>query len=298
MDTCSWEWEIELEPEPVLIALKNPAPAHRTARCRPAMHAWALASKSKYVGLHACNTCHGLHWGCSDIIKLTVLPSLPILCVRCARWEREIQRERERERERESERRKWRHLSSAEIGDEFCIFPCQKFAPQYWQRVLHFSCQKFAPYFLSSWRALSSHFPLPKTLRSSKQFAFFILLLSNGVTGDRSTKTNDRISCWTVLLIEKKKWIKLIPKTIGNRKRDCAWGCSRGINTTWENLQIETHKSGGVLSDHWTDLWFSQVVFIPREQPHAQSLFLFPIVFGINIHLLCWHGGVLSCRSV
>ena len=28
---------------------------------------------------------------------------------------------------------------------------------------------------------------------------------------------------------------------------------------------------------------FSQVVFIPRAQPHAQSLFLFPIVFGINL---------------
>ena len=36
----------------------------------------------------------------------------------------------------------------------------------------------------------------------------------------------------------------LIPKTIGNRKRDCAWGWARGINTTWENLQIEKHKSG------------------------------------------------------
>ena len=28
---------------------------------------------------------------------------------------------------------------------------------------------------------------------------------------------------------------------------------------------------------------FSQVVFIHRAQPHAQSLFLFPIVFGINL---------------
>ena len=39
------------------------------------------------------------------------------------------------------------------------------------------------------------------------------------------------------------KWIKLIPKTIGNRKRDCAWGCARRINTTSENLQIEKHTS-------------------------------------------------------
>ena len=33
-------------------------------------------------------------------------------------------------------------------------------------------------------------------------------------------------------------YFQLIPKTIGNTKRDCAWGCARGINTTWENLQI------------------------------------------------------------
>ena len=34
------------------------------------------------------------------------------------------------------------------------------------------------------------------------------------------------------------------PKTILEiEKRDCVWGCARGINTTWENLQIEKHKS-------------------------------------------------------
>ena len=42
-----------------------------------------------------------------------------------------------------------------------------------------------------------------------------------------------------------KKWIKLTPKTTGNIKRDCEWGCARRINTTSENLQIEKHKSGG-----------------------------------------------------
>ena len=49
--------------------------------------------------------------------------------------------------------------------------------------------------------ALSSHFPLPKTLHFSKQFAFFVkfalfaivLPLSNGVTGDQSTETSDRL---------------------------------------------------------------------------------------------------------
>ena len=118
---------------------------------------------------------------------------------------------------------------------------------------------------------------------------------------------------------------RLIPKTIGNRKRDCAWGCARGINTIWENLQIEKHKtvrwvertpSWFVLFDlqifsdsvyppsatsrtiffsifflfyllfsifyflssfffFFSICRFSQVVFIPRAQPHAQSFFYF-----------------------
>ena len=44
----------------------------------------------------------------------------------------------------------------------------------------------------------------------------------------------------------------------------------------------------GERNERLTDLCFSicsfsQVVFIPQAQPHAQSLFLFPIVFGINL---------------
>ena len=42
------------------------------------------------------------------------------------------------------------------------------------------------------------------------------------------------------------------------------------------------------------DLQISQVVFIPQAQPHAQSLFLFPIVFGIMFQALSsfwfWRG--------
>ena len=80
------------------------------------------------------------------------------------------------------------HLS---IGEEFCTFPCQKFAPS----------------FLLSWLAMimSSLFPLPKTFHSSEQLAFFVkFALSNGVTGVRSSKKKDRISgCTVLLLIEK-----------------------------------------------------------------------------------------------
>ena len=79
---------------------------------------------------------------------------------------------------------------------------------------------------------------------------------------------------------------KLIPKTIGNRKRDCAWGCAWGINTTWEICRSKSTNQER--NERLPDLCFSicrfsQVVFIPQAQPHAQSLFLFPIVFGINL---------------
>ena len=60
--------------------------------------------------------------------------------------------------------------------------------------------------------------------------------------------------------------IKLIPKTIGNRKRD-QFG---------ERNERLPHLCFSICR-------FSQVVFIPQAQPHAQSLFLFPIVFGINL---------------
>ena len=72
-----------------------------------------------------------------------------------------------------------------------------------------------------------------------------------------------------------------------------AWGgsCVRWlevINLTWENLQIAKHKS--VRWTERTSSWFvlcdlsifSGKVYHP-EPPHAQSLFLFPILFGINL---------------
>ena len=187
-------------------------------------------------------------------------------------------RERERERYREREREKDGsdvtsvalklamsfalllaknvHLS---IGEEFCAFPCQNFAPQ----------------FLTFWNALSSHFPLPKTLHFSKQFVFFAL--SNGVidrgSKQQSTRSNFRLHCSSFSSKKSKKWIKLIPKTIGNRKRDCAWGCAWGINTTWENLQIEKHKSGRRLfrSPNWFVLFDLQIFSGGVYSPTATS---------------------------
>ena len=85
----------------------------------------------------------------------------------------------------------------------------------------------------------------------------------------------------------KKKWIKLIPKTIGNRKRDCVRGCARRINTTWENLQIEKHNSvrWAERAPSWFVLFdlqiFSGGVYPPSATSRTIS-FLFLIVFGTN----------------
>ena len=62
---------------------------------------------------------------------------------------------------------------------------------------------------------------------AKKMFALFVPPLSNGTsraTSDRKPKANDQILPSPLLFFRTKKWIKLIPKTIGNRKRDCAWG--------------------------------------------------------------------------
>ena len=105
--------------------------------------------------------------------------------------------------------------------------------------------------------ALSSYFPLPKTLHSSKQYASFatkFCFCQMAWQGIESLKQTMEPS-------SSKQWIKLIPKTIGNRKRDCAWGCARGIDTTWENMQIEKHKSGrrSLRSPDWFVLFDLQI---------------------------------------
>ena len=84
-----------------------------------------------------------------------------------------------------------------------------------------------------------------------------------------------------------KKWIKLTPKTTGNRKRDCARGCARRINTTSENLQIEKHKSGGrsFRSPDWFVLFDLQVFWGGVYPPSATSR---TISFSISNSFWYW----------
>ena len=83
-------------------------------------------------------------------------------------------------------------------------------------------------------------------------------------------------------------WPKqLILKTIGNRKADCAWSCSR-----WQTQPEKICKSQRTNQCHSLRIlyWFVLCNFqifsgcvCHLEQLHAQSAFLFPIVFSINL---------------
>ena len=184
--------------------------------------------------------------------------------------EREIQREREREKDGSDVTivalklamsfalllAKNVHLS---IGEEFCAFTCQKI------------CTPVSPLLNGAEFTLS----VAKNVALFEQVAFFAL--SNGVIDSgskhQSKRSNFRLHRSSLSSKKSKKWIKLIPKTIGNRKRDCAWGCAWGINTTWENLQIEKHKSGrrSFRSSNWFVLFDLQIFSGGVYSPSATS---------------------------
>ena len=114
-------------------------------------------------------------------------------------------------------------------------------------RTFRFSLHTFRLSLLPLWRWIRNEF----TVSVAKIFRSLCFdSLKWREPRDEWSKTQDKWSnpaqsyiVLPILYFPKKKWIKLMPKTIGNRKRDCAWGCARGINTTWENLQIAKHKS-------------------------------------------------------
>ena len=159
--------------------------------------------------------------------------ALPILCVRYFWWERERERERDTEREREKDGSDVTivalnlamnlhfPLPIRTIGDELTLsLRTFRFSLHTSRLSLHREVTMVALKF-----AMSSHFPLPNIFSPSG----FVPPLSNGTsraTRDQKPKTNDQILPSPILFFPSKNWIKLIPKTIGNRKRDCAWGGS------------------------------------------------------------------------
>ena len=167
--------------------------------------------------------------------------------------ERERDTERERERERESER--------ARDGSDVTIvvlklamnlhFPLPKIRTIGDELTLSLAKN-------SHFSFLPSHIPsLPSrrgrhggaeirnefTLSIAKNF-FALRLCSPSFKWheprDEWSKTQDKMikSCPVLFFFPSKKWIKLIPKTIGNRKRDCAWGGSG-----WWTLPEKIYRS-------------------------------------------------------
>ena len=106
----------------------------------------------------------------------------------------------------------------------------------------------------------SSHFPKPKNSPS-----LFRLFLEWREPRDQWSKTQDKRSNSAQSYCsshqkKKKKWIKLIPKTIGNRKRDCAWGGSGWYTSVLcERLKQQCLYSGP-LWPNWLDRSFSSCI--------------------------------------
>ena len=80
---------------------------------------------------------------------------------------------------------------------------------------------------------------------------------------------------------------KLILKTIGNRKGDCAWSCSRWQTQPEKICKSQrTNQCHSLRTLYWfvrCDLQIFSGCVCHLEQLHAQSPFLFPIVFSINL---------------
>ena len=87
-------------------------------------------------------------------------------------------------------------------------------------------------------------------------------------------------SCPVLFSSHRKKWIKLIPKTIGNRKRDCAWGGSGWYTLSEKIYGSQSTNQEGVRSVQRTDLCFaicrfSQVRFITPSRLTHNLFFYF-----------------------
>ena len=170
-------------------------------------------------------------WTCFFFFCQCIIGSaeaLPILCVRYFWWERE--RDTEREREREIEREREREIDGSDV-----TIVALKLAMS-----LHFPLPKTRTFRFSLHTSrLSLHgevtmvaLKLAITLSIAKKI-FALGLCSPSFKWheprDEWSKTQDNWSnpaqSYFVLPIEKLNQIN-IPKTIGNRKRDCAWGGS------------------------------------------------------------------------
>ena len=180
---------------------------------------WCLSPKRNHTNnLFSFSYIFGININTKEARKHFLYCALGALGERDREIHRARERNRERERERERERRKWRHHCRAKIGDEFTPSLAKN---------LHL--------------AMSLHFPSPKirTFRFSLHTSRLTLLKWSSMWRWNSQwfltfrcqkfrRLFSRLSQGAQLSFLSKKWNKLIQQTIGNIKRDCAWGCTRG----------------------------------------------------------------------
>ena len=90
-------------------------------------------------------------------------------------------------------------------------------------------------------------------------------------------------------------WHGWIPKLLEIEKGDCAWSCSRWQTQPEKICKLQRTNQCPLRTSYWfvPKLWiFSGCVYL--EQLRAQSPFLFPIVFGINLIPFFDIGSVLA----
>ena len=141
-------------------------------------------------------------------------------------------------------------------------------------------------------------YPVPAVSKISSLASFIpcsIILWNTLPSSVQSAKTVSQFKCL----------LKLILKTIGNRKGDCAWSCSRWQTQPEKICKSQrTNQCHSLRTLYWfvrCDLQIFSGCVCHLEQLHAQSPFLFPIVFSINLipffdicsvdHLLFFHPG-------
>ena len=183
-----------------------------------------------------------------------------------------------RERDTERVRRKWRHLSSAEISEEVCTFPCQN------AEIGDTSVRIFWTVLLliEKMNQITVCICYSVGLWFSKSYHYNRCIITNDVQRLRSNR-EPFFQAWAYPW----KYTKLILKTIGNRKGDCAWSCSRWQTQPEKICKSQrTNQCHSLRTFYWFVLCNLQIFsgcVCHLEQLHAQSPFLFPIVFSINL---------------
>ena len=152
-----------------------------------------------------------------------------VYCAWGALRERERERERERDREREGDRERVSERE-AEVTSP---------SPRWnWRWVCTFPCQKFA--LIVSPFSNGHHY----TAKIRNEFALSFAKKNRTLCSDslkwcgEQSKTQNKwskLSSWPVqdCSFHRKKWIKLIPKAIGNRKSDCEWTLRSANFISW-----------------------------------------------------------------